>query len=391
MWKKLVERLPGRPAAGADVRFDLPSANELLAFFERLLPQLTAPHGTDHEGVAYPPLGLRGRAFAWYWGFWGRALVHAYAATRQPRFLELFGSTWAAILAQRDDALGLADGPQSRILPGWATQIEGVRENEITVAGLMTLPHCELLLLLEHDPEAAGHAGITRGDAIETAAEILWQYEDGYRTTDEGGYYVHPVSGRVEALNHAHAFGAACVHLAAITGEARYREKAEALAAWFRASWTREPNGSLSWPYEPTPDNRRDRPAEAIWKAGTTLELPVAAVRHGLLFSGEDMAALTRTLRSNILTRRGINEFITSRATKPLGGARGAGKSLAGAGLAIWFLMPDPDGSNRTALLERMRAQPELFPNEWFGGARALVMAAAWLLREDARRAVDIP
>ncbi len=354
-----------------------PSPDELFRFFDRGLRRLVDP---NDPGL--PSVGGRGRLFAWYWGFWGRALVFAFEATRERRFLDLFARSFAAILDQRDDRLGIKDEPTGHILPGWGTSIGGVHANEVTVAGLVSLPLCEFLLLLQRDMDAAAAYGQLAHSYLPQIQEVTGQYEGDYRTSDDGGYYVHPVTHVVEALNHTHVLGAAYAHLWALTGERRYEERVKDLTAYFLAAVTEEPNGSWSWPYAPTPDNMRRRPAERIWKAGTTIELPAAAFRHGIGFAPGHALPFSRTLTRNILRFDGINTYITSRRTELLDTSNST-PSNAGGGFALWFLMPDPLGTHRRALVAHMTAQPELFPGGWFGGARGLAMALTWLMRSD--------
>jgi hypothetical protein len=351
----------------------LPTSDALFAHLVSSTRRLTATEADD-----LGPIGSRGRALAWNWSFWGRALVFAYRATGEARFLDLFVATFARMLDHRDDRLGLRDAPKRRVIAGWGTDVGGLHVNEITVAGLVTLPICEFLLLMRENPDAMRRYGNVGKEYLTVAEDVAWQFETDYRLTRFGGQYVHPVTGVSEPLNHNHALGAAFAHLSVLTNKQRYRAKVDEIAQFFRASVTREENGSWSWPYVSSPHAAPARPAETIWKAGTTIEFPVAALRHGLAF-GNDFPALSMTLTKNILRPDGINQFVTSRRTSLLGGGF-AGLSPAGAGLALWFLMPDPEGTHRAALLRHMDRQPELFPDGWLGGARALVMAAAWLM-----------
>ena len=357
---------------------NLPTADELFEFLDGSVRRLTRPHPGD-----FGPIGSRGRALAWNWSFWGRALVFAYAATHESRFLDLFVETVANIVDQRDDRLGLVDVAKRRVVPGWGTDINSVRLNEVTVAGLVTLPLCEFLLLVRDDPVATERYGHLSDQYLAIAEEVVWQYETDYRVSRFGGSYVNPMSGAAEPLNHTHALAAAFAHLSVLTTTSRYRSKVDEIAHFFIVSVTREANGSWSWPYVGSPGALSVAAAEQSWKAGTTIEFPAAALRHGLAFR-DHFEALSATLMKNILRPDGINTYVTSTRTDLLD-ERFAGTSLAGASLAVWFLMPDPHGSHRTALLEQMDRQPNLIPRGWLGGARGLAMAAAWLMKAAAQ------
>jgi hypothetical protein len=358
---------------------DLPTPDQLYAHLDRAVLRLTTRDPTQ-----FGPIGSRGRALAWNWSFWGRALVFAYAATREMRFLDRFVEAFADILDQRDDRLGLPDAAKGRIVAGWATDLDGIRVNEGTVGGLVALPLCEFALVVRADTDAAPRYGRLAADYMTVAEEVVWEYDEDYRLSDRGGHYVHPVTGNVEPLNHTHALAAAFVHLAVLTNRAQYGTRISQIAQRFLCSVTLEDNGAWSWPYIGQPETSASPPAEKIWKAGTTVEFPAAAIRHGLAFC-EHVDALSRTLTLNVLRPDGINEYVTSRRTS-LMRERFSGSSLPGAGLALWFLMPDPLGAHRAALLARMDEQPGLFPKGWLGGARSITMAAAWLMRDANRQ-----
>jgi hypothetical protein len=91
----------------------LPSPDRLFEYLERSMRRLTTSDPSD-----FGPVGSRGRALAWNWSFWGRALVFAYRATGEVRFLELFGETVAEILDQNDARLDLADDAKGRVVHG---------------------------------------------------------------------------------------------------------------------------------------------------------------------------------------------------------------------------------------------------------------------------------
>jgi hypothetical protein len=351
----------------------LPTPDELYAYLERGARRLTTTEPDD-----LGPIGSRGRALAWNWSFWGRAMVFAYRATSEDRFLELFVTTLSGILEQRDDRLGLIDAAKGRVVAGWGTDLGGAHLNEVTVAGLSTLPICEFLLLLRDDSRVSERYGDTAAEYLAVVEDVVWQFEDDYRLTPFGGQYLNAATRSPEPLNHTHALAATFAHLAALTPAHRYREKVIEIGQFFRSSVTEEPNGSWSWPYVAAPGSGASRPAEPIWKAGTTLEFPVAAIRHGLAFA-DAIEPLTRTLLHNVLRPDGINRSITSLDTSLLD-EQYVGKSLAGAGFALWFLMPDDANRIRSALIAQMDNQPEFFPRAWLGGARGLSMAAAWLM-----------
>ena len=225
-----------RPTSGPSQ--SLPSPDALFAYLESSTRRLSAS-GTDDLG----PIGSRGRALAWNWSFWGRALVFAYRATGEARFMDLFVATFAKMLDHRDDRLGLRDAPKRRVIAGWGTDVGGLHVNEITVAGLVTLPICEFLLFMREDPDAARRYGKVSAEYLAVVEDVAWQYETDYRLTRDGGHYVNPVTGVREPLNHNHALAAVFAHLSVLTKRPRYRAKVDEIAQFFRASVTAEEQG----------------------------------------------------------------------------------------------------------------------------------------------------
>src|SRR4051794_33405769 len=53
----------------------LPTPDELFAYLQTSVAKLLSPDPTK-----LGPIGTRGRVLAWYWSYWGRALVFAYRA-----------------------------------------------------------------------------------------------------------------------------------------------------------------------------------------------------------------------------------------------------------------------------------------------------------------------
>jgi hypothetical protein len=203
---------------------DLPTSDQLFAYLERSIRRLTTTDPAD-----FGPIGSRGRALAWNWSFWGRALVFGYRATGEQRYLDLFVEAFAEILDQNDVQLGLLDGAKGSVVPGWGTEVNGVRVNEVTVAGMTALPLCEFMLLLRDDGDASRRYGHLGAQYLAVAEEVVWQYETDYRLSRHGGHYVNPLTAAMEPLNHTHALAAAFAHLWALTSAPRYRTKVDEL------------------------------------------------------------------------------------------------------------------------------------------------------------------
>jgi hypothetical protein len=247
------------------------------------------------------------------------------------------------------------------------------------VAGLITLPMAEFLLLLRRDGPAAARFRERAATDLAEVEAVLGEFAAEYRRHWGAGYFVDPASGRAEALNHAALHGAALALVWALTGDSAYRLRVEALARFFRRAMTVERDGTVSWGYEPAP-GAMQVPGEGIWKATASLELPLAAHRVGLAFDDADMRRFARTLLWRVIMPAGLAQHL-GRLPPQLMDARFHGGSLAGQGLATWPMLEPWHPAVTPAVLDAMAAQPPLFPNGWFGGSRALLMTLAWLLR----------
>lgn len=198
--------------------------------------------------------GGRGRLYAWYWGHWGRAAVNFYEVSGEQRFLDLIVNTYRRLLAERDDTLNLVDDERGWIVPAWGTLYkDGTRSNEITTAGLITLPICHFLNLADRNELVRQNYADAIRDFREAALETLSAFEDEIRQSPAGGgsFFFHLTDGIVEPLNHSHMFGAAVAHCAASIPREEFSRIVRGLAGYFSKAIVRNNNGSYSWPMHP--------------------------------------------------------------------------------------------------------------------------------------------
>src|SRR5699024_7442791 len=146
--------------------------------------------------------GERGRMYAWYWGYYGRAAVDFYIVTGEERFAQLIVRTAESLLELRDDSLNLVDDERGVVFPSWGTRYKtGERSNEITTAVLIALPMIE-------------YARVSNSYWLaDAAAEALVAFKEEREITANGEhYFVHRTDNVVEALNHVSVYGAALAH-----------------------------------------------------------------------------------------------------------------------------------------------------------------------------------
>ncbi|MEM9732511.1 MAG: hypothetical protein AAF903_03370 [Pseudomonadota bacterium] len=323
--------------------------------------------------------GERGRLFAWSWGYLGRASLLMHEATGEQRFLDLVQDTSKRLLANRDDALGLVDGERGIIMPSWQVKYNwGDRSNEITAAGLITLPMCQYAL-------KTGDHEIGR-EAVKSLAAFIPERQEAH-----GGYYFwHHSQEIVEPLNHAHIYGAALAWCSKLDyAPASFAQTAKGIYRYWR-HFTRRDGEGLSWAYMPAPDSPRDQKSEAIWKMGVTIELPIALIRTGLMEDDGIMADLSKTVTGNFIVKAGgIPQFLGER--KPIDISKLAkfeGRSLTGL-MAPVVLLDDPAVTQ--TFISMVKRYPKQFPNGWFGGAKSMTFAYAYLKATQTQKAAAAP
>lgn len=324
----------------------------------------------------------RKRPYSWKWAFLGNAAVLAYNYTHEERFLDLFVSVYDQLLKYRNSELGLVDEVRGRVIKSWSSNIlrtdvivgpKKVRTNEVTTSALMTYPACKFIETVVNDKGLQKKYGRKAKYYLHTVEEAVVEFREEFYLvpgTDQG-YYLMPYAEEVEPLNHTHAMGATLAHLYALTGKIPYRHMVEQMANFFFASITIEENGSYSWGYRPTPKNMKNHPAEPLWKARTTLMLPLAAYKYGIAFHEKDMIAFAKTFTKNIYV--GNNQFNKNISRKNFRLLTpdilhkkevNRPQTLAG-----WIFLDKFDVTIRGIIENAVAERLDLFPKGWFGGS----------------------
>ncbi len=322
---------------------------------------------TDH-GLSK---GGRGRLFAWYWGYLGRASLMMYESTKDERFLDLVRDISLRLIEVRDDKLGLVDDERKRILPNWGTQYKnGIRANEVTSAGLITLPMCQYARI--RGDEVIGRA------AIKSLSAFLDERQPAF-----GGYYFHHYTQDiVEPLNHTHVYGAALAHCSLLPYAPKlFPEVAMGIHKYWE-HFIRKDGDGYSWPYKPAPDSPLDEKSEAVWKAGVTVELPIALIETGIMKDTKIIDQMEQTfLNHPVVKKGGIPQFIGTDVVIDLSERdKLDGSSLPG--LFVPFAMLKRPKVEK-AVMAMVENHPKLFSRGWFGGSRSMFMTYAYLRSRD--------
>ncbi|HJK88454.1 MAG: class I SAM-dependent methyltransferase [Candidatus Megaira endosymbiont of Mesostigma viride] len=340
--------------------------------------------------------GTKGRTFGWDWGYWGRSAVYAFNATKEYRFADLVLDTYEVLLNERDDSLGVYDQVRNRVPKCWGVSPENIsiRTFEVASTGMILLPICDLLLSEAGNDLSASN----RERLIHSVTECLDEFDGEmlYAPDTNGGYYISPFDGKVEALNHVHTFAAALVKAYQLTGENKYRRDAESIAKYFLSACILEENNTYSWSYFPSPEKMQDKHppmsqdkgnllhnigGEAFYKAGITIEFPIAAYDVNICFSNQDMCRIADTFLKNVfLPNNNLNVYISSNKTRtPEQLPQEAYYYSLYVLISGCSLLDSIRPQIRSKLVSLFGHRPDLFSKGWFSGVAGSMALARFM------------
>lgn len=257
---------------------------------------------------------------AWYIGHdnetatlaWGESYVMSglaamARATHHPMYLDRLAEHIDAVLAQRDDARGVADyrGVSGACWRNMSYQPEPYCYAVHT--GMLITPMLEFVAQVEGSPWAQqpSYDGETLADK---AARYLVAVQESAAFHEfewnEAGYYEFPADlpslpapGQAQPLNQSNALGRAHVLLAALTGDPGHYAKATALAQRFRDQITTGAQGEYLWNYG---GGAYASFGEDISHAAINVDFAVLAAAHGIVFDDTDLEAFATTFVERI-------------------------------------------------------------------------------------------
>lgn len=321
------------------------------------------------------PDGEKGRLFAWYWGYYGRALLDLYRATGLAKYENLFLDTASRLIEQRDDNLNLVDEERGRVLASWGSRYSnGKRSCEITSAGLIALPMAEYCSLF-------GNTTLSH-----EVIKILNEFVGEAKESAAGLYFHHLSDDIVEPLNHANLYASALAHASKIKNSPEsFKSISLGIYKYFKHFVTVSKTGLSRWPYAPKPtDDKFSLKAEAIWKAGASIELPVALYETGLIKESDSLytSLPDQILKNNLFKSGDVPKFIDDDLSNPVG-KKEINTSLPGF-LSSYIQLNNLDLT--TEIMKIVEMKNDYFPNDWLGeiypekgGSRSMIMAYAHL------------
>lgn len=261
-----------------------------------------------------------------------RLTDHPMYADRMTRHLD-------ALLAQRDDARGVADyrGISGACWRNTSYQAGGEPYCYAVHSGMLAYPMASFAAWVgqwRHRDALAydGQSFAAKALVYEAAAVATAAYHDD--EWNDAGYYVFrgdatflEFAGVDQPLNQSNAMGLALLALHDLTGEPVYLERATALAARMRAMMSPGPAGGLVWNYW---GGAFKAPGEDISHAALNVEFAVQAAARGVVFTAEDLDAIATTFVASVYVDDGtFTNFVGGGAVNDPGYRPQIGRWLA--------------------------------------------------------------
>jgi hypothetical protein len=335
---------------------------------------------------AAPP-GRRAGTFAWPWSYTARASTIAFGATGDLRFAEEVLSAFEEIAKLRDSEEGTHDTLRGRVLQAWGGTYAAERalRKRYIERGIVTAPItqgtwtcnvvtngriCYPVAMLCRQMLKRTDLPDSLLDRILRCIKIVRAAVDEFMPefvpiNGDAGYFSRWVEPNLrEPLNHQNSFGLTLINLAELTGVSHYREVAEKLARYFKASIRRDSNGAYVWGYRGLDrEYSKGHLIEDVGHAHLNVHFAKEAFDEGIVFTSEDMEGFVTTFLTNIY--RGNNTFIASlspaREKMPM-------KAHHPGHIAGWILLSDIDPRIRDVIERAVAYRADMYPDGWFSG-----------------------
>lgn len=243
---------------------------------------------------------------AWGQSYILHAYVEMYRATGDGRYIARALEQSERVMANRDDRRGVLDAVRGRIVPAWGStkyssgRYKGKNHVWVVHTGMITYPMALVVDAIRRSADLQHKYGKRATALLEQVRQSVDAHDEDFRwgPAQGEGYYVLAIRGpsSVAPLNQQNALGRTHVALSKLTGEAKYRRKAEALARYFKNRLTyRAAEDAYVWPYL-APPKGKGRGAEDISHAAINVDFAVVAHRAGIVFTRQDMNRFAHTL-----------------------------------------------------------------------------------------------
>jgi hypothetical protein len=250
---------------------------------------------------------------AWGESYVMMAYAQMYETTRERRYLDRLAEHADGVIAQRDDARGVADYTGTAN-PCWqATRYSTQPMCWAVHSGMLTFPMAMFAAYVAERGELAAAATYDGSSYAEKAASILAAVVETYdfhepAWRDEGsssGTYVFPpdasfyeYAGDEMPLNQMNAMGNTALALWLATGEESYRGRAERLANHLAANLTTGSGNTYLWNYW---GGAYAAPGEDISHAAISVGFAALCARSGVVFTAADMLRFGNTFFDSVI------------------------------------------------------------------------------------------
>ncbi|HOX37873.1 MAG TPA: hypothetical protein PL033_07785 [Candidatus Brocadiia bacterium] len=370
------------------------SSGVLAAIFGGFLTGSGAIRGDDPDVAFYisvfDPLAVEraretdweqkdGGSLAWGESYFLSALVAAYEASGDARYLDILAERGARIFEIRDDKRGKRDEIRDRIMPAWVSKkySKGKDFAWIVHAGMITHPLARFVRIVRRDPALREKYGAIADAFLTSIEETVAGFEPCWRGgPNKGeGYYFGDFLGKHLPLNQQNAMGRTLVILWQTTGKEQYFDKAAKLAGFFRNRIRVSGDPPVfDWSYWADLDGP-GKGSEDISHASINVDFAIICHGAGIVFTREDMDAMCRTFMLRV--SKGGNLFANC--------VNGSGEGKYDGAVARWTRLAwfDPE-------IGRV-AQNYMASRDWKGGEAMLGAANLALVRATAFKSSDKP
>jgi len=243
--------------------------------------------------------------FSWFGWTCMNAELMMYQVTGEKVHIDRVLDWGERFMANRSDRRGLRDDYRGRIVKSWVGNdyTFGLNYAEGSSTGLLCHPMAEAVYWVYADEslraEYGERAAVLLREVIDTMEEFDADFRDG-PGVGEGHYYNQyndvTYGQPQEPLNLQNAIGRTLVDLYLVTGEEKYRQRAEKLAR-FMKNLMRPVEDHVVWPYSTYRLRYESDHVEDFSHAGLNVMFAFECYRAGIVFNEEDMRRMANTLK----------------------------------------------------------------------------------------------
>ena len=256
---------------------------------------------------------------AWVESHLLKAIVSLAESTGEARYYDLARDHARRIFELRADRQGLTDEIRGRPIKAWTSGYynEGKQHASMVHTAMITYPIARWCYLVNRDADLRARYGQDAATFVPQIIESLDEFDSEWREVRKFrlGYYANVTNPRFETrvYNGVTSMGRTYVMLWLLTGEERFRRRAEIIARYFKAA-LRLLGDAYDWPYW----DMKPQESEDISHAAISVDFAFQCYRAGLVFDERDMKRFVGTLRRIYGGEAGYHEWING--TGEIGG-----------------------------------------------------------------------